>query len=57
MSKDDKIRLAHALFVESVIKPDSELRQQAHEQQCYHELMEWRDQVLEFLEEKRACLK
>jgi hypothetical protein len=57
MSKDDRIRLAHALFVESVIKPDSELRQQAHEQQCYHELMEWRDQVLEFLEEKRACLK
>jgi hypothetical protein len=45
--------LAHGLFVESVIKPDNELRAEAHSQECYNELMEWRDAVLTYLEEKR----
>ena len=30
---------AFNLFYESVLKPDHELRQAAHEQLCYHELM------------------
>lgn len=37
------------LFIESVHKPDSELRQCAHEQECYHELMWVRENVLEYL--------
>lgn len=56
MTKEDRVRIAHALFTESVIKPDPELRQIAHEEQCYHELMEWRDKVLWFLEEQRKAI-
>jgi len=37
------------LFIESVHKPDHELRQAAHEQLCFTELMEVRDNVLEYL--------
>ena len=37
------------LFIESVHKPDHELRQCAHNQKCYHELMEVRENVLEYL--------
>jgi hypothetical protein len=53
MNKKDRTLLAHGLFVESVIKPDNELRAEAHSQECYNELMEWRDAVLTYLEEKR----
>lgn len=41
------------LFIESVHKPDSELRQEAHDQKCYNELMEVRDHVLEYLKNLR----
>jgi len=34
---------------ESVMKPDPELRQCAHNQKCFHELMYIRQQVLEYL--------
>lgn len=44
------------LFIESVLKPDHELRQCAHNQKCYHELLEWREKVLEYLEQKRINL-
>jgi len=37
------------LFTESVMKPDPELRQCAHNQKCFHELMYIRQQVLEYL--------
>ena len=37
------------LFLESVHKPDHELRGCAHNQQCFHELMEIRDQVIELV--------
>jgi hypothetical protein len=37
------------LFIESVHRPDNDLRQHAHEQKCYHELMYIRDNVLEYL--------
>lgn len=56
MTKEDRIRLAHGLFVESVIRPDSELRTLAHKEECYHELMEWRDKVLKYLELERKNL-
>jgi len=37
------------LFIESVHKPDNELRQCAHNQKCYNELMAVRETVLEYL--------
>ena len=37
------------LFIESVYKPDNTLRQCAHNQNCYDEVMIVRDNVLEYL--------
>lgn len=51
--KEQKRRDAFNLFYESVLKPDSDLRQCAHEQQCYYELMEWRSRVIEYLDTVR----
>tara|TARA_B100000927_G_scaffold290595_1_gene289871 strand:+ start:7103 stop:7297 length:195 start_codon:yes stop_codon:yes gene_type:complete len=48
-SKEDKIARARSLFIESVLKPDNDLRGCAHNQKCYHELMEIRNDVLHFL--------
>ena len=45
----DKQELALALMIESVIKPDSRLRGCAYNQDCYDELMEWRERMLELL--------
>ena len=44
---------AFNLFYESVLKPDHELRQAEHEQLCYHELMEWRGDIIRYLDERR----
>lgn len=41
------------IFIESVHKPDSELRQCAHNQLCYHELMDVRKNVLKHLQTLR----
>ena len=41
------------LFTESVLKPDHELRQCAHNQKCYNELLDVRDNVLEYLKSLR----
>ena len=41
------------LFIESVMKPDHALRDCAHNQKCYNELIEIRKQVLEDLKGKR----
>lgn len=46
---NDKWNRGLDLFIESVHKPDHELRQCAHDQECYHELMWVRDNVLEYL--------
>ena len=40
---------ALALFTESVMKPDHDLRGCAHNQGCYDELLEIREHVLEYL--------
>lgn len=48
-SKQDKWNRGLDIFIESVYKPDSELRQCAHNQRCYHELMDVRTNVLEYL--------
>ena len=52
--KEIKLRDALGLFMESVHKPDPALRACAHNQQCFNELMEWREEVLEYLTERRA---
>ena len=48
-SKDVKWNRGLDLFIESVHKPDHELRQCAHNQKCYTELLEVRATVLEYL--------
>ena len=52
-SQIDKWNRGLDLFIESVHKPDSELRQCAHNQNCYNELMEVRDNVIEYLKNIR----
>lgn len=52
-SKQVKWNRGLDLFIESVLKPDPKLRQCAHNQRCYHELMDVRDDVLEYLKSKR----
>ena len=52
-SKQDKRNRGLDIFIESVIKPDPALRQCAHNQRCYHELMDIRSDVLEYLKSKR----
>ena len=52
-SKVDKYNRAVDIFIESVIKPDPSLRQCAHNQKCYHELMDVREDVLKYLKTKR----
>ena len=52
-SKQDKWNRGLDLFIESVLKPDPALRQCAHNQLCYHELMEVREQVLRKLNKLR----
>ena len=51
--KQQKRRDAFGLFYESVLKPDHELREYAHDEECYHELMEWRDEIVEYLDRRR----
>jgi hypothetical protein len=48
-SKQDKWNRGLDIFAESVLKPDPALRQCAHNQRCYHELMEVRENVLQYL--------
>ena len=38
------------LFLESVYKPDHELRACSHNQQCFHELMEIREEVIKIVQ-------
>ena len=52
-SRIDKWNRALDLFIESVHKPDTSLRSCAHNQKCYHELMDVRQDVLEYLKTKR----
>ena len=52
-AQDIKFNRGLDLFVESVLKPDPALRQCAHNQRCYHELMYVRSYVLEYLKTLR----
>ena len=48
-SKIDKHNRAVDIFIESVQTPDSALRSCAHNQKCYNELMDVRQQVLDYV--------
>ena len=50
--KHEKRKDAFYIFYESVLKPDHELRQDAHDQMCYHELLEWREEIIEYLDRR-----
>ena len=52
-SKQDKWNRGLDIFIESVIKPDSSLRQCAHNQKCFNELMDVREEVLKHLKTLR----
>tara|TARA_B100000085_G_scaffold56547_1_gene49532 strand:- start:145 stop:489 length:345 start_codon:yes stop_codon:yes gene_type:complete len=47
----DKWERAKGLFIESLYKPDHELRGCAHNQKCFYELMAIRDEVVEIARE------
>ena len=49
-TKEEKYRRALDIFIESVQKPDNQLRSCAHNQKCYNELMEVRETVLVYLQ-------
>ena len=51
--KEIKRRDALTIFIESVHKADNRLRGCAHNQECYNELMEWREEVLAYLNQRR----
>ena len=48
-TKQEKWERGKTLMLESLHKPDDRLRGCAHNQQCFHELMEIRDQVIELV--------
>ena len=48
-TKQDKWNRGLDIFIESVIKPDASLRQCAHNQRCFNELMDVREEVLKHL--------
>ena len=50
-TKQEKWDRGKTLMLESLHKADDRLRGCAHNQQCYHELMEIRDQVIELVRE------
>lgn len=52
-SKQDKWNRGLDIFIESVIEPDHALRACAHNQKCYHELMDVRQNVLNYLKTLR----
>ena len=46
-TKEEKWERGRCLFLESLHKPDHELRGCAHNQKCYNELMEIREEIIE----------
>ncbi len=53
IDQKDKWNRGLDLFIESVLKPDPKLRNCAHNQECFNELMEVRNNILEHLESMR----
>ena len=57
MTDKEKWNRGLDIFIESVLEPDSDLRAFAHEEECYHELMWVRENVLEWSVEKTVNLE
>lgn len=53
MNKEEKRNRSLTLVTESILKPDIQLRSCAHNQECYNELLEWREEVLQYLLARR----
>tara|TARA_B100000131_G_scaffold70664_1_gene67067 strand:- start:159 stop:503 length:345 start_codon:yes stop_codon:yes gene_type:complete len=53
-SPAEKRDRARSLFLESLLKPDHALRGCAHNQKCYNELMEIRDEIVEYVKGMRV---
>ena len=47
LTPHEKWDRARSIFIESLMQPDNHLRSCAHNQQCYDELMEIRDYVID----------
>ena len=52
-TEKEKWDRGRALFLESLYKPDNELRGCSHNQKCFNELMAVREYVLEYLKTLR----
>ena len=52
-TKTQKYNRALDLYIESVHKPDHALRSCAHNQKCFNELMNVRQQVLDYVQTLR----
>ena len=52
-STNEKWNRGLDLYIESVHKPDNQLRSCAHNQKCFNELMAVREEVLEYLKTLR----
>ena len=48
-SQHEKWERSKSLFLESLYKPDNELRSCAHNQKCYNEMMELREHVVDIV--------
>ena len=55
-SQDQKWNRGLDLYIESVQKPDHQLRACAHNQKCYNELMAVREHVLEYVKTLRRSV-
>ena len=53
---DQKRRDAFHIFYESVLKPDHQLRLDAVEEGCMDELMEWRAEIIHYLDGRKELL-
>ena len=52
-TETQKFNRALDLYIESIHKPDHALRSCAHNQKCYNELMNVRQQVLDYVQTLR----
>ena len=52
-TKQDKWDRGKTLFLESIRKPDHQLRACAHNQHCFYELMEIKDHMIEYLQQRK----
>lgn len=55
--QDTKWNRALDIFIESVHKPDNQLRGCSHNQECYNELMWIREDVIKYLSTLRREIK